>query len=238
LRTWRSPQQSQPIGKFHFFTAKMILGPFARGGPHSRVSLTNHAQMRLKCTALSSWALTRHSKLPGTALSGGVRRDSQSMYTSKIKAQELSRHQTVTPFMVSTRLQTNAADSTLTGVEKAQIATSRSMASREQSVRTQSTASKSTKKTRHIVCGIDSFIKAEGFRSQDFILHNIKSCIVTLLSVRTFYSILACFAFGVCSVAFIHLMLGLLVCLYVLMHPSPPEMPTASQALHACSDAR
>jgi hypothetical protein len=47
-------------------------------------------------------------------------------------------------------------------------------------------------------------LKSRTFKSQD--LKDIKSCMVTLLLARTFYSI-ACSAFGVCSMAFIDLML-------------------------------
>jgi len=72
-----------------------------------------------------------------------------------------------------------------------------------------SAALKTWKVQRRLITPSVVFIKAKDFRSQDFVLHNITvSCIVTLLLAQTFYSI-ACSAFGVCSVANIHLMLSL-----------------------------
>jgi hypothetical protein len=66
----------------------------------------------------------------------------------------------------------------------------------------------SKEQRRLITPSVVLIIKSGRIKSQDLKLNDIKSCMVTLLLARTFHSI-ACSAFGVCSVAFIHLMLGL-----------------------------
>ena len=141
-------------------------------------------------TETQTFTRTNHSKLPGAARFGGARRDSQP----------LSRHEThnLQDFKAK-------ADSTFPGVEKAADSTFTGV---EKAVN-ESAAIETWKAQRRLITPSVVFIKAKDFRSQDFVLHNITvSCIVTLLLAQTFYSI-ACSAFGVCSVANIHLMLSL-----------------------------
>jgi hypothetical protein len=78
-----------------------------------------------------------------------------------------------------------AADSTFTVVEKAISL----QGSKEQ--------------RRLITPSVVLIIKSGRIKSQDLSLNDIKSCMVTLLLARTYYSI-ACSTFGVCSEAFIH----------------------------------